>query len=113
MNKALWDKVLGPMLSNCFIKYLDVNVQGILIRFADDTKLGRIVAISTEDRRKIQNDPDSLEQRAKTNKMKFNRDKCKVSHLNYKKNQAHEYRMGTTWLSSSTCEKGPRCLSES
>ncbi|XP_053250915.1 uncharacterized protein LOC128416878 [Podarcis raffonei] len=36
--------------------------------------------------------------------MNFNRDKCKVLHLG-KKNERHKYKMGDTWLESSTCEK--------
>uniref|UniRef100_A0A8D0LA43 Ankyrin repeat and death domain containing 1B n=1 Tax=Sphenodon punctatus TaxID=8508 RepID=A0A8D0LA43_SPHPU len=49
----------------------------MLIKFADDTKLGGI-ANTLEDRNKIQNDLHKLENWAETNKIKFNRDKCKV-----------------------------------
>ena len=41
---------------------------------------------------------------AKTNKMNFNRKKCKVLHLS-KKNELHRYGMEDTWLDNSTCER--------
>uniref|UniRef100_A0A670HPH4 Gypsy retrotransposon integrase-like protein 1 n=1 Tax=Podarcis muralis TaxID=64176 RepID=A0A670HPH4_PODMU len=95
--------VLGPVLFNIFINDLDDGLKGILIKFADDTKLGG-VANTPEDRITLQNDLDRLENWAKTNKMNFNREKCKVLHLG-KKNERHKYKMGDTWLESSTCEK--------
>ena len=75
----------------------------MLIKFADDTKLGG-VANTPEDRIRIQDDLDRLENWAKMNKMNFNGEKCKVLHLG-RKNQMHHYRMGETCLGSSTCEK--------
>uniref|UniRef100_A0A670IJS6 Reverse transcriptase domain-containing protein n=1 Tax=Podarcis muralis TaxID=64176 RepID=A0A670IJS6_PODMU len=95
--------VLGPVLFNIFINDLDDGLKGILIKFADDTKLGG-VANTPEDRITLQNDLDRLENWAKTNKMNFNREKCKVLHLG-KKKESHKYKMGDTWLESSTCEK--------
>lgn len=38
------------------------------------------------------------------NKMKFNKDICKVLHLG-KNNARCRYIMGDTWLGSTTCEK--------
>uniref|UniRef100_A0A803T6I5 Reverse transcriptase domain-containing protein n=1 Tax=Anolis carolinensis TaxID=28377 RepID=A0A803T6I5_ANOCA len=73
------------------------------IKFADDTKLGGI-ANTPEDRSRIQNDLDRLERWAETNKMKFNRDKCKILHFG-RKNGNQRYRMGDAWLDSSVCEK--------
>ena len=61
----------------------------MLIKFADDTKLAG-AANSPEDRIKIQNDLDILESWAKTNKMNFNREKCKVLQLS-RKNELHRY----------------------
>ena len=72
-------------------------------QIADDTKLGGI-ANTLEDRNKIQNDLDRLQQWAENNRMKFNRDKYKV--LNHKKRkQMHIYKMGDIWLNHITSEK--------
>ena len=71
------------MLFNIFNNDLDEGVQGILIKSVDDTKLGGI-ANTLEDRNKIQEDLDKLEHWAENNRIKFNRDKCKVLHLREK-----------------------------
>ena len=69
--------VLGMVLFNIFINNLDEAVEGILIKFADDTKLGG-VANTPEERTTIQRHLDRLENWAIANKMNFNREKCKV-----------------------------------
>uniref|UniRef100_A0A8D0CDV4 Reverse transcriptase domain-containing protein n=1 Tax=Salvator merianae TaxID=96440 RepID=A0A8D0CDV4_SALMN len=96
--------VLGPVMFNIFINDLDEGVEGKLIKFADDTKLGGGVANTREERERIQKDLEKLEQWAATNRMVFNKEKCKVLHLG-KKNEKNTYRMGGIRLSSSTCEK--------
>ena len=50
--------VLGPVLVNIFINDLDEGIEGALIKFADDTKLGGI-ANTLEDRLNIQKDLES------------------------------------------------------
>ncbi|KAF7242069.1 Phosphatidylethanolamine-binding protein 4 [Varanus komodoensis] len=82
--------VLGPVLINIFINDLDEEVQGKIIRFAGDTKLGRI-ANTLEDRMEIQGDLDKLEHWAEANRMKFSKDKCQVLHLG-KRSQRHRYK---------------------
>uniref|UniRef100_A0A803TH73 Reverse transcriptase domain-containing protein n=1 Tax=Anolis carolinensis TaxID=28377 RepID=A0A803TH73_ANOCA len=100
---VLQGSVLGPVLFNIFINDLDEGLEGTIIKFADDTRLGEI-ANTPEDRSRIRNDHDRLERWAETNKMKFNRDKCKILHFSRKK-LMQRYRMGDAWLDSSTCEK--------
>ena len=85
--------VLGLLLFNVFINDLDEGIEGMLIKFADDTKLGG-VGNTAEERIRFQNELNRLENWAQANKMNFNRDKCKVLHLG-RKNQMHKY----------TCEK--------
>uniref|UniRef100_A0A803TBS9 Reverse transcriptase domain-containing protein n=1 Tax=Anolis carolinensis TaxID=28377 RepID=A0A803TBS9_ANOCA len=95
--------ILGPVLFNIFINDLDEGLEGSIIKFADDTKLGGITK-TPEDRNRIQNDLNRLERWAETNKMKFNRDKCKILHFG-RKNGMQRYRTGDAWLDSSTYEK--------
>uniref|UniRef100_K7EZW8 Reverse transcriptase domain-containing protein n=1 Tax=Pelodiscus sinensis TaxID=13735 RepID=K7EZW8_PELSI len=100
---VLQGSVLGPGLFNISINILDSHIESTLIKFADDTKMGGVTT-ALEDRAIIQNDLDKLEKWSEVNKMKFNKDKCKVLHLG-RNNQFHTYRMGSNCLGRTTAEK--------
>ncbi|CAM5138517.1 unnamed protein product [Natator depressus] len=88
--------VLGPILFNLFITDLGTKSGSVLIKFVDDTKLGHI-ANSEKEQDIIQEDLDDLVTWSNSNRMKFNREKCKVMHLGINKKN-FSYKLGTHQL---------------
>ncbi|CAM4586410.1 unnamed protein product [Caretta caretta] len=88
--------VLGPILFNLFITNLGTKCGSVLIKFADDTKLGGIANLE-KDRDILQEDLDDLVNWSNSNRMKFNSEKCKVMHLGIN-NKNFSYKLGTHQL---------------
>lgn len=97
--------VLGPILFDVYIDDLDEVVRMITLikKFADDTKLGQTIK-SPEDRAKLQEALDGVDNWARQWGMEFNHSKCKVMHLG-RNNPQHEYQMGGQKLEATTQEK--------
>eukprot|EP00061_Rhincodon_typus_P014449 g41472.t1 len=72
--------LLGPLLFVIFINNLDVNVQGMISMFVDDTKIGSIMD-SEEGYQKLQQNLDQLGKWTEKRQMEFNVDECEVSHF--------------------------------
>jgi hypothetical protein len=103
-KKSNWEKVesgvpqgsvMGP---TCFIIYInDIDtavdtITAIISKFADDTKVGRVVE-SDNDREKLQMDLDRLGEWSEDWQMLFNSGKCKVIHFG-RRNNEYTYTMG-------------------
>ena len=97
--------VLGPILFDIFIN--DIDLLGafidILKKFADDTKLGKVI-MSENDRGVLQDCLDKLMDWADKWGMKFNTDKCKVMHLGHS-NPQYQYKMGSKVLGNTETER--------
>jgi Reverse transcriptase (RNA-dependent DNA polymerase) len=97
--------VLGPLLSLILINDLDaaVSLAELLLKFADDTKLARVIR-SNEDRAGLQSALDRLMDWSEVWGMRFNVKKCKVMHLG-RNNSKNEYVMGGSKLEVTREEK--------
>ncbi|KAJ7410505.1 hypothetical protein WISP_107936 [Willisornis vidua] len=72
---AVLGSISGPVLFNIFINDLDAGLEGIVSKFADDTKLG-VAVDSLEGKEVLQRDLNKSEDWAIINPMKVNKGKC-------------------------------------
>ena len=105
VSSVVQGSCLGPCLFVIFINDIDLAVDtlGFIIKFADDSKAGRVVN-TPQDRQAFQEMLDKLETWSQDWQLLFNRGKCKVMHFG-KKNTRQEYTMGGHILEESKQEK--------
>ena len=80
MSGVTQGSVLGLLLFNIFINYINIEIECTLSKFADDIKLYGVVSIPKR-WDAMQRDSDRLKQRAQVNLMRFNKSKCKFLQL--------------------------------
>ena len=105
ISSVVQGSCLGPCLFVIFINDIDLAIDalGFIIKFADDSKAGRVVD-SQEDREAFQQMLDRLESWSQEWQLLFNRGKCKIMHFG-KNNPRMGYTMGGQALESSRQEK--------
>ena len=105
LSRVPQGSVLGPLLFVIFINDIDDCAENIdiLLKFADDTKLGHN-ASSIEECVKSQECLNKLINWANTWNMSFNISKCKVLHVG-RNNLNHIYTMNGTPLEVTTVER--------
>ena len=72
--------VLGPILFLIYIHYLEDDISGKVLKFADDTKVFRKVTHDT-DKQSLQDDLDKFVKWSDKWQMLFNFGKCKCIHI--------------------------------
>ena len=97
--------MLGLLLFLIFINDLDTAARNdtTLIKFADDTKMARVVGCE-EERNALQQSLDGLVEWSDKWGMEFNVSKCKVMHLG-RHNKQFEYFMGGQTLANTEEER--------
>ena len=95
--------VLGPILFLVYINDLDKGVESNMYKFADDTKLCRVIQ-TEEDAKVLKDDISKLYKWSQDWQMLFNVDKCTVMHMG-KKNRKFRYEMNGIQLKEITEER--------
>lgn len=83
--------VLGPILFTIYINDIDVGLNNLVSKFADDTKIGNAI-LTEEERINMQLDLNKITEWSEKWKMPFNVDKCQVLHVG-SKNKKFKYEM--------------------
>ena len=91
LSGVVQGSVLGGIFFTIFIDDLDELIRALIKKFADDTKMTRIVE-DDEQAEEMQRDLDRVDAWAKSWGMKFNVSKCKVMHVG-RRNRKYEYEM--------------------
>lgn len=81
--------VLGPILFTIYINDIDVGLNNIISKFADDTKIGNSI-LTEEDRNSLQSDLIKIGEWSSKWQMPFNVTKCQVLQAG-SKNKNYEY----------------------
>ena len=89
--------VLKPILFLVYINDVDLEVQNDILKFADDTKLYGVVT-NTAQAESMQQDLSGLIRCTSQWQMKFNVDKCSLSHAY--KNKEHSVHVHNEWTST-------------
>ena len=86
-----------------YITDLDTGTTSMISKFADDTKMGRVIEAES-DRERLQEDLDRLHEWSLKWQMSFNSEKCKVLRLG-RPNLDEKCKLNNTDLDNSECEK--------
>ncbi|PKU27795.1 rna-directed dna polymerase from mobile element jockey- hypothetical protein [Limosa lapponica baueri] len=100
--------VPGPILFNVFINDIDSGIECTLSKFADDTNLSGAVD-SLRKGMPSRGTWTGWRSEHHVNLLKFNKDRCKVLHLDQGNPQYH-CRLGDEWIESSPAEEDLRAL---
>ena len=92
LSGVIQGSVLGGIFFTIFIDDLEEFIRALIKKFADDTKMARIVE-NQEQAEEMQKDLNTLDEWAKTWGMRFNVGKCKVMHVG-RRNARYEYEIG-------------------
>ena len=95
--------VLGPLLFIIYINDLDTGISSDVSKFADDTKIGRVIE-SDQDASILQGELNRLYDWADKWQMEFNVGKCSILSVG-RNNPSHNYCLNDTLISRSGCER--------
>lgn len=90
--------VLGPILFLIYINDIDIGLNNIISKFADDTKIGFCV-LNEDDRNRLQSDLNKIVEWSEKWQMPFNVDKCQVLQVGSKNNK-YSYEMNGKQITS-------------